>query len=619
MNSSQQSRFNVTADEIRQYDWQARLEQHPRKECWSFYEVFVAAAKECEAAGDDIGHRVYALLLGIASFHPNYDMRGNPYGPMWRNADGTSSLLVEDLNDSDLEALHVILNDINDPEYRARVGDVLWECKRDFKAAQIAVRAFLESAERLKTADLWPPYVERLDRAARISGIRGFQKEKTIVVADLEKAISEFENNIKSGLLCHRLMSILLFLDEGDRTRYAALAERLAQHFASVDEWHFSEDYWQLAEQWHRQAKNETEMQRCRLQAAECNVSRAEAGLKGSGTNYMYSAHWIGRGLEALRRAKAEPARIEEVHRRFLKLEKCSLSEMETIEMPVDKIPGFRELEDQTQKAAAAHVQGHDFQTAIIRFANVCKPTDLGGLKAQYAEISKETIFDKIIGTAAVDHTGKVADTVSPSGFGTPEAEAETLRKRLVHQARTINWPMQVAWKVEPARLALINEHGVRRSDLMFLVLNNPFIPQGHEGINVRGIQSGFFGDWLAAMHLLIPQIEASLRYVLQQNGVITSTLESDGIQKERDMNQLLWMPELEEIFGADITFDLRGILIERFGHNMRNESAHGLMPEAGFYQPASVYLWWLILHLCWKGLLIAQQPIESTDETITM
>nr|WP_306469566.1 DUF4209 domain-containing protein [Oscillatoria laete-virens] len=120
-------------------------------------------------------------------------------------------------------------------------------------------------------------------------------------------------------------------------------------------------------------------------------------------------------------------------------------------------------------------------------------------------------------------------------------------------------------------------------------------------------------------MHLLIPQIEASLRYVLQQNGVITSTLESDGIQKERDMNQLLWMPELEEIFGADITFDLRGILIERFGHNMRNESAHGLMPEAGFYQPASVYLWWLILHLCWKGLLIAQQPIESTDETITM
>lgn len=86
-------------------------------------------------------------------------------------------------------------------------------------------------------------------------------------------------------------------------------------------------------------------------------------------------------------------------------------------------------------------------------------------------------------------------------------------------------------------------------------------------------------------MHLLIPQIEASVRYVFQQHDVVTSTLDSDETQKERDLNQLLWMPELEEIFGPDIAFDLRGILIERFGDNMRNEFAHGLMPEGAFYQ----------------------------------
>ncbi len=50
-------------------------------------------------------------------------------------------------------------------------------------------------------------------------------------------------------------------------------------------------------------------------------------------------------------------------------------------------------------------------------------------------------------------------------------------------------------------------------------------------------------------------------------------------------------MPELEEIFGPDIAFDLRGILIERFGDNMRNEFAHGLMPEGAFYQPTADYL----------------------------
>ena len=95
----------------------------------------------------------------------------------------------------------------------------------------------------------------------------------------------------------------------------------------------------------------------------------------------------------------------------------------------------------------------------------------------------------------------------------------------------------------------------------------------------------------------------------------MTSTLEADGTQKERDLNQLLWIPELEEIFGPDTTFDLRGILIERFGHNMRNESAHGLMPEGAFYQAASVYLWWLVLRLCWTGYKLVQSSSSQAPD----
>jgi hypothetical protein len=172
----------------------------------------------------------------------------------------------------------------------------------------------------------------------------------------------------------------------------------------------------------------------------------------------------------------------------------------------------------------------------------------------------------------------------------------------MIQSAKMINWPMQVVWRIEPARSTIINEHPIRWRDLVLLVSDNPFIPSGHEGIYLRGIQSGFFGDWLAAMHLLIPQLEASFRYVFQQRDIVTSKLEQNGIQKERDLNELLWMPEFEDIFGANLTFDLRGILIESFGCNMRNESAHGLMPEGAFYQPAAVYLWWLALRLCWTG-----------------
>jgi hypothetical protein len=114
-------------------------------------------------------------------------------------------------------------------------------------------------------------------------------------------------------------------------------------------------------------------------------------------------------------------------------------------------------------------------------------------------------------------------------------------------------------------------------------------------------------------MHLLVPQIENSIRYVLNQNGVITTTLRN-GIQKEKDINDLLPSEEVKDVLGEDLVFDLRGILIERFGHNLRNESAHGLMPEAAFYDASSVYLWWLLLHICWKGFVLAHAPSSHLE-----
>jgi hypothetical protein len=80
--------------------------------------------------------------------------------------------------------------------------------------------------------------------------------------------------------------------------------------------------------------------------------------------------------------------------------------------------------------------------------------------------------------------------------------------------------------------MTILSEHGIQRRDFVFLLAGNPLIPPGHEGIYLRGLQSGFFGDWLVAMHLLIPQLEASLRHVLQHRGVVTSTLEAMAFNK---------------------------------------------------------------------------------------
>lgn len=380
------------------------------------------------------------------------------------------------------------------------------------------------------------PYTDRLERAAQLSAKLGFgQPLHREVVAVVEAAIKDFENNLKTGLLCHRLMMTALAHDAADTARYAALSERFAKDFAAEGNWDFSEDYWQLAETWHRKAKDATEAQRCQLAAAECLVSKAEKSLEDKKYGLGHAAHWMGRGVEALRQAKADPNQIKEIHRRFLELERQSLTEMRPMDFNVDEIPGFRESEEKVQEAAAAHVRGHDFERAVTRLAHITKPIDTAAIRKQIESQSEEFIWDKIVGTVALDHSGKVADTLPPVGFGSADVEADAMRKKMVQHAREIHWPMQVSWKIEPARATILREHGIRRRDLFWLVAGNPFIPSGHEGMYLRGLQSGFFGDWLVAMHLLIPQLEASLRHVLQQHGVVISTLEADGTQRRSE------------------------------------------------------------------------------------
>src|SRR5208337_229891 len=93
--------------------------------------------------------------------------------------------------------------------------------------------------------------------------------------------------------------------------------------------------------------------------------------------------------------------------------------------------------------------------------------------------------------------------------------------------------------------------------------------------------------------------------------GVLTSGIDSDGIQDERSLNLTLYTQEIKEVFGEDIVFDLQGLLVERLGGNLRNRMAHGLMSHESFYSVEVPYLWALILRICCL-YIINQKQIEE-------
>jgi hypothetical protein len=172
---------------------------------------------------------------------------------------------------------------------------------------------------------------------------------------------------------------------------------------------------------------------------------------------------------------------------------------------------------------------------------------------------------------------------------------------------------------IDPAREVIFREHPVRLNDFLAIANYSLFVPAGRELIYARGLYDGLVGDFLSAAHLLVPQVEHSVRVLLQQRGVIASSMNDQGVQEELDINTLLCSKEhydaLASVIGEDTVFDLRGLLIERTGSNLRNRLAHGLLAPAQFYSAEVCYFWWLVLRMCMLGSLRVRSTPPTTSE----
>lgn len=604
--------FGVSADDIRAYDWQAVLADASSRECQAYCDALGKQAASLKQAGNDRGNRVFRLLSAVASYWPNYDSNETPYRP-WMIMDDKRSAIPEDLSPADLDTLTGILAEIHDPEFRARVGDVLWICPpKNYKAAQVAVDAYIESAGILEAGEFWSPSAERLLRARQIGGQLGRMNpfhQKAIKA--IEETIARHEAS-EFTLRCARLMHLLLADNVGDAKRYAQLSEILALKMEAVPNWHFAREYWQLRGGWNAKGGKQEEARAAQLKIANTYVKLAEGFTTAAQPSFLGASHWMDKAVHTLREAKADAAEIEKAHKCLLDFQKRGMSEMQTIRIPREGSDLEEKLE-QSAQAAAALVKGQWFEDAILRLAYVADPSQPAELRKRIESNEGGGVFTQIFGASTVRSDGQISDTKPPLDSNDPEEREEAVVKEMYSQARTIDWIARAQVLIEPARQQVVAEHAARRVDLLFLVQDNPFVPIGREGLFLRGLHAGLHGDIVLALHLLLPQVEHSIREIFTAHGVITSKLESDTTQDERDLGWMLTHPQMAKIFGEGMAFDLRGLLVERFGLNLRNDLAHGLLAEQQMITPGAVYAWWLVLRLCCIPIIRAkQEPIKS-------
>ena len=91
----------------------------------------------------------------------------------------------------------------------------------------------------------------------------------------------------------------------------------------------------------------------------------------------------------------------------------------------------------------------------------------------------------------------------------------------------------------------------------------SPFVPGDRVELFTTGFVRFFGGDFISALHILVPQLENSLRHILKQAGVEPSAIWSDMTQENRTLSVMLDKDRdaLEGIFGSAIVFEIENLL----------------------------------------------------------
>lgn len=551
------------------------------------------AAKEAEARGDVAAQRGYVLLSILCTFHLRVEDQADVWGPRWQGLEGRF-YTASDFRGEQTAILADMVETIPHPALRARVADVVWHNDRARRAAAtLAVEAYCELIERRLDGN----YVSRFVPDSILDLVDWFHRSLQIVAMSQKRcAIPDAVRRVFEALYVHAeaagqyvafVKLVRLGLEYGltDWARVAPGAERLADRRAGDDYPMAVQGAWDLAAQGYAKLGDDDAKRRCQERSVDETLRmREQIGSAAA------QAHWTRKAIGELRAAGGFKDRIAKLRAELRDLQDASLDEFGQFTIPMDlteERQGTIELFD-----------GLTLPDILIRFALFSMSPKVDELRCQALESRKNSVFGSMFGASYSDHEGKtVAETPAAPLDSEPD---EAWFKEQSLQYLDIRRHQIVGGFIEPARRTVMLRFPLEERHFGPIVSMSPFVPPGHEHLFALGFARFWQGDGASAAHLLIPQLENSLRYVLLNANRESSKIKPDLLQEDRSLSGLLQglRPELEEIFGADLVNEIDLLFNHRPGPALRHEMAHGKMSAGVCYHPNGVYACWLIYQL---------------------
>ncbi len=530
----------------------------------------------------------WLLLSAACSLSMNSD-KPEIFAPLAQFVHGRTAAL-EDFNDNHYANFEIIAQKVEDPAIVARMCDLLWVGRRRHQLLGQAIDAYLGLAQSIEDVNKWPEYINNLRRALQLSKYKGKDLTYTDrIIQYAQSVLSKYQNN-DPLFLSAAVIEILFAQSQTDKVQLANSAKAHAQRFQAAKDMYAARIYWEHAIKAFRKSGNDIEVNNAYEAIAQGYELEAEECTKRAKPSYFAASDFLLRAIDAYRKIPARKSDIDRVHALLLTYQKRSTSEFGKFSSSVD----LTRFVDST----ISHISGREKKDVLFFVAFITDIPKVSSIRKRVEDQKSQSILFHLFNSAVLNENGKVI-AKKPSIMTDDVTEKETAIKAEMFKSLIMEHQLLTQGLIEPARYQTNVEHSFTERDFYPFLYDNPFVPEARILAYAKGLNAGLHGDYMTSIHLLIPQLENSVRQIYEQAGNIPSSVSSTSLQKEYDLNTLLYKPELATIFDEDIIFTMQGLLTEQVGSNLRNMLAHGLLSDWQMFSTASLFTWWLTLRLC--------------------
>lgn len=555
---------------------------------WSLTTKFYKRAREFEEGGQLRRSQAMQVLGGAISMHLRHPSHA-PFGPAFQSSEGRS-MSMEDLGQHDVALLARAAHEAPTAWLRARFADLAvtadGRTPPDWRLGILAVDAYLEYVESVFGTEHAIRGLDELQRSLVLLWVYA-KKDHTLWERYWTVILDEIPHSIENSWpgLVFRLCDEAIKRNRDACEVILPLIEAKAIALEA--------DNPQEAARWHAQSYRLKQRLGKPKEANASIMAQGEAMVRmaeiAAEQQPMVAPMHLTEAISLLRKAKATPSRIQELRDRLATYERASLDHFGHFSAKTDVSEWVKWIDEQ--------IAAPDFFSALLRATyRAGSWLNLEEIEERVRQQHAEHPLSGMFTTTHVNADGVVVAQRPPLDLNNPAS----VRLHAVSSAHEIDIPMRSSVMVSHITNTLHSQYNPSFYAIKEIVEASPITPAGQVETLARGLFSGLIDDWLAASVYLIPTVEPFVRAQLKRIGAHTTGINEDGTQHEKTLGEMLDMPESEQFFGKDLVFELRVLLADPEGFNLRNAYCHGLMADHELQNAGIMSLWWTI----WRMIL---------------